>query len=327
MKSWCLKQLMNFLQDKDFSDLMQKSKIPTPRRFVSQVVSFDKCFIKKLLTSEVAISSFARGLSSFDEVVVKVCNAAHYNDSIQLLCGYFVQQKWIAPCVKPVIVSEYCSLVTKFRLDKVDNGSKEWVSFPSRYYELQSLAELFRFFRICCETLRSPCQAPLLFTVSLVGLKCDVSEFNSAVRSLQRSIASIQKTESIFLASTSLPRAFALLEQGPGLMHKRKFSMWNLLSSSYFHKIGIRASLEACYKKSSADDETIWLSTADPVPSRSSSATSTTSKTSPEKPSTIKASPAVRHLFEVPMFPNVDSPKSEEKKERKKGVSTPNKHN
>ena len=304
------KTVDEFLQDKDFSDRMQKSKIPTPRRFVSQVVSLYKCFIKKLLTSELATSSIARGLSSFDEVVVKVGNSAHYNDSIQLLCGYFVQQKWIAPSV---IVSKYSSLVTKFRLDKVDNGSKEWVSFFSRYYELQSRAELFRLFRICCETLRSPCQAPPLFTVSLVGLKSDVLEFNSAVRSLQCSIASIQKIESLFLASTSLPRAFVLLNQGPGLMHKRKFSMWNLLSSSYFHKIGIRVSLEACYKKSSADDETIWLSTADSVPSRSSSATSTPSKTSPETPSTSKASPAVRHLFELPMFPIVDSPKSEER--------------
>ena len=239
MKKLVFKTVDEFLQDKDFSDLMQKSKIPTPRRFVSQVVSFYKCFLKKLLTSELATSSFARGLSSFDEVVVEVGNSAHYTDSIQLLCGYFVQQKWISPSVKPVIVSEYCSLVTKFRLDNVDNGSKEWMSFFSRYYELQSRAELFRLFRICCETLRSPCQAPLLFTVSLVGLKSDVSEFNCAVRSLQCSI------ESLFLASTSLPRAFALLDQGPGLMHKLKFSMWNLLSSSYFHKIGIRASLEA----------------------------------------------------------------------------------
>ena len=321
------KTVDEFLQDKDFSDLMQKSKIPTSRRFVSQVVSFYKCFLKKLLTSELATSSFARGLSSFDEVVVKVGNSAHYTDSIQLPCGYFVQQKWIAPSVKPVIVSEYCSLVTKFRLDKVDNGSEEWVSFFSRYYELQSRAELFRLFRICCETLRSPCQAPPLFTVSLVGLKSDVSEFNSAARSLQCSIASIQKIESLFLASASLPRAFALLDQGPGLMHKRKFSMWNLLSSSYFHKIGIRASLEACYKKSSVDDETIWLSIGDSVPSRSSSATSTPSKTSPEKPSTSKASPVVRRLFEVPVFPDVDPPKSGEKKEKKKGVFTPNKHN
>ena len=194
--------------------------------------------MKKLLTSELATSSFARGLSSFDEVVVKVGNAAHYNDSIQLLCGYFVQQKWIAPSVKPVIVGEYCSLVTKFRLDKVDNGSKEWVGLFSRYYELQSRAELFRFFRICCATLRSPCQAPPLLTVSLVGLKSDVSEFNSAVRSLQCSISSIQKIESLFLASTSLPRPFALLDKGPGLMHKRKFSMWNLLSRAIFTRLG-----------------------------------------------------------------------------------------
>ena len=146
------KTVDEFLLDRDLSNLINDSKIPTPRRFIAQVISFYRCFLKILLTSELATSSFSRGLSSFDEAVVLGGSEVHYVDSIQLLCGYFVLQKWIPPHIKPVVVSEYCSLITKFRSDKICNN-KEWVSFFSCHYELQSRIELFRLFRICCETL------------------------------------------------------------------------------------------------------------------------------------------------------------------------------
>ena len=103
-----------FLLDQDLSNLINDSKAPTPRRFIAQVISFYGSFLKILLTSELTTSSFSRGLSSFDEAVVLGGSEVHYLNSIQLLCGYFVQQKWIAPNTKPVVVSEYCSLITKF---------------------------------------------------------------------------------------------------------------------------------------------------------------------------------------------------------------------
>ena len=52
---------------------------------------------------------------SLDEAVMRDGSDAHYLDSFQLLAGYFVQQRWIAPQTKPVITSKYCSLNTKFR--------------------------------------------------------------------------------------------------------------------------------------------------------------------------------------------------------------------
>ena len=130
---------------------MSRSEISTPKRFVSQaIICFYRHFIKILLTDELAIFSFARGLSSFDAAVIKDGNGIHYTDSIQLLCGYFVQQKWIAP---HIIVTDYCSLVTEFRSDKVNSGRKEWMTFFSRYYELQSRIPVFRLFRFCCQIL------------------------------------------------------------------------------------------------------------------------------------------------------------------------------
>ena len=320
------KSVDEFLQNRDFSDLVDRSKISTPRRFVSQAISFYRCFIKSLLTSELASSSLARGLSSFDEAVIRDGIEAHYSDSIQLLCGYFIRQKWIAPHLKPVIVSEYCSLVTKFRLDKV-TPVKELISFFSCYYELQCRVELFRLFRICCETLRSPCEAPPFFTVSMPGLKSDSREFTSTVRSLQCTISSIHKVESLFMSEAALPRAFELLNQGPGLLAKRKFSVWHLLSSTYFHKIGIRSSLESYYGKSVSVGEKVWMPTSDkanPSPSRSSSAASTPSKTSPGKcSSAVEVNPAVRQLVEVPLFPELAAPLASGKAKKSKKNSTP----
>ena len=157
------------LLDHDLSDLLKASKISTPRRFVSQIVSFYKYFIKLLLTNDIATSAFVRGLSAFDEPVARVGREADYTEAIQLLSGYFVQQKWIASSVKPVIVSEYCSLVTKLLSDKLP-AAKDWVETFSCHFELQSRAELFDMFKVCCEALRGSCPVPPGFTVSIPGL-------------------------------------------------------------------------------------------------------------------------------------------------------------
>ena len=231
-----IKTVDEFLQDKDLSDMLYRSKIPTPRKFAEQAISFYRYFIKLLLSCEIATSSFARGLSSFDEAVIRYGEEAQYEDSNQTLAGYFVQQRWISFHVKPVVVSEYCSLVTKFRADKV-SSSKEWVSFISCYYELQCRVELLRLFKVCCETLRNPCCSPPQFIVFLPGLKSSKIEFSSCVRSLQCSLSSIQKVESLFLSAAALPRAHDLLNQGPGLLLKRKFSVWNLLSSTHVRRL------------------------------------------------------------------------------------------
>ena len=285
-----VKTVDEFLQDKDLSDLLCRSKIPTPRKFAEQAISFYRYFIKLLLSCEMATSTFARGLSSFDEAVIRDGEEAQYEDSIQTLAGYFVQQRWISPHTKPVVVSEYCSLVTKVRTDKV-SSPKEWVSFFSCYYELQCSVELFRLFKICCETLRSPCSPPPHFTVPLPGLKSSRMEFSSCVRSLQCSLSSIQKVESLFMSSAALPRAYELLNQGPGLLLKRKFSVWNLLSSTHFLKIGLLPTLESCYAKNVAVDSRTWI-TREKEPSlcssRSSSNASSPVKSSPGKSSSEK---------------------------------------
>ena len=245
----------------------------------------------------------------------------HYVDSIQLLCGYFVQQNWIASHTKPVVVSEYCSLNTKYRSDKICNNN-EWVSFISCHYELQSRIELFRLFRICCETVRNPSVSPPLFVVPMPGLKADANEFSSAVRSLQCTIPSVQKVESLFLSPNSMPRIFDLFFHGPGLLLKRKFSVWHLLSSSYFKRLEIRSSLEAYYGKSAPEEGKPWMPTEDKAKSdssRGSSAASTPSKSLEKINLPHVPSPVVRRLIDRPMFP--DSTASDASGKKKKMTS------
>ena len=306
------KTVDEFLLDRDSSNLINDSKIPTPRRFIAQVIFFYRCFLKILLTSELATSSFSRGLSSFDEAVVLGGSEVLYVDSIQLLCGYFVQQKWIAPHTKPVVVSEYCSLITKFRSDKICNNKErgELLLLPLRTTKSTN------------SYLRNPSVSPPLFVVPMPGLKSDANEFLSAVRSLQCTITSVQKVESIFLSPNSLPRIFDLLSHGPGLLLKRKFSVWHLLSSSYFKRLEIRSSLEAYYGKTAPEEGKPWMPTEDKAKSdssRGSSAASTPSY-SPEKINLPHMpSPVVRRLNDCPLFP--DSTASDASGKKKKMTS------
>ena len=302
------KTVDDMLQDHDLSDLLSKSKISTPRRFVGQVIAFYKHFIKLLLINDVATSAFVRGLSAFDEPVVRSGREADYTDAIQSLAGYFVQQKWMAPHTKPVVVSEYCSLVTKLRSENFPTV-KDWVGTFSCHYELQCRIELFHLFKTCCQALRGPCPVPTPFKVTIPGLKSSNFEFASCVSSLQCSLASIQKCESLFMDSAALPRAYELVNRGPGLILKRNFSVWNILSSTHFPKTGLLSSLNGYYAKSERINYRSWIvadETASLSPVRSSSAEGTPVKRVPgSADSTPSKNPVVRRLTEVPVISEV----------------------
>ena len=149
-----------------------------------------------------------------------------------------------------------------------------------------------------------------------------MQEFSSCVRSLQCSISCIQKVESLFLSSNALLRAYKLVSQGLGLLHKRKFSVWQLLSSTYFHRIGIKTALEGYYEKNAPAGDGLWLVPEDknaPESSRSSSATGTPTERSPEKFTlTTVPSPVVRKLIDIPLpiASGADSVGSKKKKEK-----------
>ena len=177
------------------------------------------------------------------------------------------------------------------------------------HYELQCRIELFHLFTTCCQALRGPCAVPLPFGVTIPGLKSSNFEFASCVSSLQCSLASIQKCESLFIDSVALPRAFELFNRGPGLILKRKFSVWNILSSTHFLKTRLLSSLNGYYAKSEGINERSWIvtdETASLSPVRSSSAEGTPVKRVPgSADSTPLKNPVFRRLTEVPVISDV----------------------
>ena len=98
-----------------------------------------------------------------------------------ILCS---ENEWIAFHTKPVIVSDYCSLITKLPSENPPTV-KDWVGTISCNCELQCQNDLFRLFKLCYQDLRGPCPVPLPFVVSIPGLKSSNFEFASCVRSLQ----------------------------------------------------------------------------------------------------------------------------------------------
>ena len=119
------KTVDEFLLDRDFSDLIDRSKISTPRRFVSQTISFYRCFIRSPLTNELATSPLARGLSSFDEAVIRDGAEAHYSDSIQLLCGYLSSKNGSRPISSQLLSASIAPWLPNFvriKLSPTRNG-------------------------------------------------------------------------------------------------------------------------------------------------------------------------------------------------------------
>ena len=72
------KSVDDVLLDHDLSDLLSKSKISTPRRFVDQVITFYKHFIKLLLTNDIATSACVQGLSTFSFFLPRVTLQVFY---------------------------------------------------------------------------------------------------------------------------------------------------------------------------------------------------------------------------------------------------------
>ena len=184
---------------------------------MSQAISFHRCSVKSWLTNDLASSTLAQGLSSSDEALLEmelklttvIPSSYVVNSSTKSGLHHISNQSSSVPW-------SLSSVWTRLLLAR-----SGWISSFSCNYELQCRVELFRLFRICCETLRSLCEAPPLFTVPMPGLQSDSPEFASTVRSLQCTIFFIHKVDSLFMSEAALLRTFVLLNQSPGLLAKQ----------------------------------------------------------------------------------------------------------
>ena len=192
-----LKTAAEILQDKDFAGLVTGSNLPTPTHFAEQVLCFHKSFCELLLKHELCQSQLVRGFSIFDEAVVRYGEEVDYTHGSEILCDYFIRQKWVSSATKPLVLSEYRSFVEKFRSHEISYEG-DWVTFLANYYELHCRENLFTIFKLCCLSSSGVIVLPPNFILSVPELASDVNDFNSSVRCVQSSLVGIPNASELF---------------------------------------------------------------------------------------------------------------------------------
>ena len=153
--------------------MVTESNLPTPTHFAEQVLCFHKSFCELLLKHELCKSKLVRGFSVFDEAVLRYGEEVDYTHESEILCDYFIRQKWISSVTKPLILSEYRSFVEKFRSHEVSYEG-DWVTFLANYYELHCRQNLFTIFKLCCLSSSGVIVPPPNFILSVPELASDV---------------------------------------------------------------------------------------------------------------------------------------------------------
>ena len=124
-----------FVLNSDFHRLVTTSKLPRPSKFVEQTISFCKSFCSILLSHEIIKSDLIRGLACFDSAVILHGSEGQYLTAVECLTTHFVSLGWVSPSEKTRAISQYRSLVSKFRESNV--GQKDdWFHFLVSHYEL-----------------------------------------------------------------------------------------------------------------------------------------------------------------------------------------------
>ena len=221
-----LKTAADFLKNSDFAKLVAESELPTPTHFVEQALSTYKNICTLLLKHKVCSSKRVRGVSIFDEAVVKHGEEEDCSRESEMLCDSFVESKWIRNFVKPLVLSEYSSFVTQFKSKGVTYAG-DWVSVLPGYYEMHCREKLFTVFKLCCRSLPNRLTVPPSFTIDLPGLTSDHDEFKSSIRWVQSSLSVIPYVPGLFSNPRSILHTFNLLGRGRALLEDASFSVWN----------------------------------------------------------------------------------------------------
>ena len=221
------KTVADFLRNKDFADLVAESDLPTPSHFVEQALSFCKNVCILLLKHKLCKSKLVRGFSIFDEALIRFWEEVDYTHESEMLCDFFVQQKWVSHAAKPLILTEYWSFVEKFRSHDVSYKG-EWITFLTNYYELHCRENLFSIFNLC---LPAAPIIPHIFTFALEDLKSDINEFQSCVRSVQSSLFGVPSVSELYSNPRTVSSVFSLLGRGQSLLEDENFRVWDITFS------------------------------------------------------------------------------------------------
>ena len=300
-----------FILNSDFHQLVLSSKLPRPRKFVERSIAFYNTFCGILLSHKIVTSGFIRGLSCFDSAVILEATEENYISCIELLTTHFVEKGWISSSEKTTSVSQYRSLVAKFRSSEA-TATEDWFHFLSLHYEPQNLNELHRLFKLASLCLPPLVKIPVPFVIPIPEPEGDKETFKSYISSVQMSYSSVPNVSSLYRDPRSINRVFRLLGRGTDLLLDRRFSAWNFLKGGVSKRQSLQVKMETAYKSAviSAEDLYYPKDTESVGGSRSSS----TSSCSPGPPLN-KATLSVPRCSETAAVQ--EDPKSKGKKGKK----------
>ena len=205
-----LKTAADFLRNRDFSNLVAESDLPTPTHFVEQALCFCKNICMAFLNHKICKSKLVRGCSVFDEALIRHGGEEDYSHESELLCDYLVDNKWIDSNVKPLVCSEYRSFLALFR-SNATGCDGDWICFLSGYHEMHCRNNLFYVFKLCCLSLSNSFTVPPPFTVTLPNLISDGDNFRSSIRSIQSFLVGIPNVSGLFSNPRTISPIFTLL--------------------------------------------------------------------------------------------------------------------
>ena len=317
-----------FLQNKDFAELVNYCKLPTPSRFVDQCMAFYRSFCQRLLEHDIKNSDLIRGLSCFDTSVMLDSPESHYRDCVERLASFFSESGWIPATTKSVIVSQYRSLVTKLRVDGAQLD--DWFSYLSAGHEMRCRPELHQLFKFSCLCISQTLKKPNEFLVNFPTMKGGSTELDSCVKSLQLAFVQMPDVSSLFSSVENISSLFPLIRQGPSMLADRKFSAWNLTKPIISRRLAIYTQLEGRYIKSSSREELALLA-SDTSSSNSASVTVSPAKvpgpSSAPAPVSLPLAKATLSVARVSTDPNfLKSNKEVTGKMGKKSKKSPSKN-
>ena len=200
-----------------------------------------------------------RGFSIFDENVIRFGEEVDYTHESEMLCDFFVQQKWVSHTATPLILSEYWSFAEKFRWHDVSYEG-ECITFLTKYYELHCRENLFSIFKLCRLSLPAVPIIPPIFTLALEDLVSDVTEFQSCVRSVQSSLFGVPSVSELYSNPKTVSSVFSLLGRGQSLLEDEHFTVWDITSTCSSRRRRLSNQLDSRYTCTISDKEKLWVS-------------------------------------------------------------------
>ena len=238
-----------FILNSEYHNLVSTIKLPRPGNFVEQTISICKAFCGRLLSHEIIKSDLIRGLACVDSGVKLHGSEDQYVAAVECLTGHFVQIGWLNLSEKTKSVSQYRSIVSKFRTVNM-RQVEDWFQFLVSHYELQCRPELHKLFKLSSLCLPPLVQIPAALVTPIPELGTDEESFRSCIGAIQLSYSTVPKVSSLYQDPRTISRVFRLLGRGKEILEDRELSTWNFLRGNGAKRSTLCTKFESAYKRS-----------------------------------------------------------------------------